>query len=211
VVEAGRRARMEANMKLRQPLRRVVVRGADRAAAHAEEIRDELRVKEISFDEDTTIEVTIKPNFPVAGPRLGPKIKEVAAALARGDYEDRADGGVVVAGEELGPTEISRTEKMILEGWVVAHDGNVSVAVDPTLDDELRLEGRALELVRFLNEERKQAGLELTDRIVVRLPAEHSPVLDVYLDWIAGEVLATSITIDDNIDRTVLALDSEHS
>ena len=66
---------MEANIKLRQPLRRVVVLGADKARLHAAEIMDELRVKEISFDTDTTVEVTVKPNFPVAGPRLGPKIK----------------------------------------------------------------------------------------------------------------------------------------
>jgi isoleucyl-tRNA synthetase len=210
VVEAGRRARMEAGIKLRQPLRRVIVRNADRAAAHSDEILDELRVKEISFDEDTTIEVTVKPNFPVAGPRLGPKIKEVAAALARDEYEDLDDGGVVVAGETLGPDEVQRTERVILEGWVVAHDGNVSVAVDPTLDEELILEGRALELVRALNEERKNVGLELTDRIVLKLPAEHADLADEYGDWIAGEVLATSVEIDDTLDEPSLTRDDTH-
>ena len=208
VVEAGRRARMEANIKLRQPLRRVVVRGADEAAAHSEEILDELRVKQISFDEDTTVEVTVKPNFPVAGPRLGPKIKEVAAALAAGEYDDLEDGGVSVAGETLSPDEVQRTERVILDGWVVAHDGNVSVALDPTLDDELLLEGRALELVRALNEQRKQEGLELTDRIFLRLPPEHEDVVDAYSDWIAGEVLATSVNLDDSIDGPAMDKDA---
>ncbi len=197
VVEAGRRARMEANVKLRQPLRRVVVRGADRAAAHRDEILDELRVKEISFDADTTVEVTVKPNFPVAGPRLGPKIKEVAAALERGDYTVNDDGSVDVAGETLTPEEVSRTEKVILEGWAVAHDGNVSVAIDPTLDHELIMEGRALDLIRTLNEQRKQEGLELTDRIALRLPAEYGDLLGKHGEWIASEVLATSIEVDE--------------
>ena len=207
VVEAGRRARMEANIKLRQPVRRIVVRGADVAAGHADEILDELRVKEISFDEETTVEVTVKPNFPVLGPRLGSKIKEVAAALERGDYEDLDGGGVLVAGETLSADEVQRTEKVILEGWVVAHDGNVSVALDPVLDDELILEGRALELVRALNEQRKQEGLELTDRIVLRLPVQHSEVVAEYSDWIAGEVLATTIELDDSLDTPVIEKD----
>ncbi|MFP3881006.1 MAG: isoleucine--tRNA ligase [Actinomycetota bacterium] len=211
VVEAGRRARMEANIKLRQPLRRIIVRGADLASAHSSEIEEELRVKEVSFDQETTVEVTVKPNFPVAGPRLGSKIKEVAAALAAGDYEDLDDGGVRVAGETLSADEVERTEKVVLDGWVVAHDGRVSVAIDPTLDDELIMEGRALELIRALNDQRKQEGLELTDRIVLRLPSEHSDLVDAHHDWIAGEVLATAIEVDETIDAPVLVRDAASS
>jgi len=198
---------MEANIKLRQPVRRIVVRGANAAADHADEIRDELRVKEISFDEETTVEVTVKPNFPVLGPRLGSKIKEVAAALQRGDYEDLDGGGVSVAGETLSADEVQRTERVILEGWVVAHDGNVSVALDPVLDDGLILEGKALELVRALNEQRKQEGLELTDRIALRLPLEHSEVVAEYADWIAGEILATSVDLDHSLDTPLIEKD----
>ncbi len=207
VVEAGRRARMEASRKLRQPLRRVIVRGADLARPHAAEILEELRVKEVSFDEDTAIEVTVKPNFPVAGPRLGPKIKDVAAALAAGDFEDLPDGGVKVAGETLSSDEVARTERVILEGWVVAHDGNVSVAIDPTLDQELILEGEALELIRSLNEQRKMAGLELTDRIALRLPSTHSELVETYGDWIAEEVLATSVEVDDELQSPSVTRD----
>ena len=211
VVEAGRRARMEANIKLRQPLRRIIVRGADLASAHSAEIEEELRVKEVSFDEETTVEVTVKPNFPVAGPRLGSKIKEVAAALAKGDYEDLDDGGVRVAGETLSADEVERTEKVVLEGWVVAHDGRVSVAIDPTLDDELIMEGRALELIRILNDQRKQEGLELTDRIVLRLPAEYADLVEAHHDRIAGEVLATAIEVDETVDSPVLVRDAARS
>jgi len=208
VVEAGRRARMEANIKLRQPLRRVIIRGADLAARHATEIREELRVKEISFDEETTVEVTVKPNFPVAGPRLGPKIKDVAAALSRGEFEELDHGRVAVAGETLSADEVQRTEKVVLEDWVVAHDGNVSVAIDPTLDAELILEGRALELIRALNEQRKQEDLALTDRISLRLPPEHADLVSTYEDWIASEVLATSIEVDENLDSPALVRDN---
>jgi isoleucyl-tRNA synthetase len=211
VVETGRRARMEASIKLRQPLRRAVVRGAAAAMGHADEILDELRVKEISFDADTELEVTVKPNFPVAGPRLGPRIKEVAAALAAHDYEDLPDGGVGAAGVTLGPDEVIRTEKVVLEGWVVAHDGGVSVAIDPTLDHELILEGRALELIRALNEERKQAGLELTDRVLLSVPVEHADVVEAHKDWIAAEVLATAIVVESGLEHPVLTLDTAYA
>jgi len=207
VVEAGRRARMEANIKLRQPLRRAVVRGAGAAAAHIDDIRDELRVKEVGFDAETPVEVTIKPNFPTAGPRLGPKIKEVAAALGRGEYQSHEDGSVTAAGETLTADEVVRTEKVILDGWVVAHDGGVSVAIDPTLDDELILEGQALELIRNLNEERKNAGLQLTDRIRLRLPSTHEVLIAAHREWIANEVLATSIDIDPDLDEPALTVD----
>ncbi len=135
----------------------------------------------------------------------------MAAALAEGDYEDLDDGGVRVAGETLSADEVERTEKVVLEGWVVAHDGRVSVAIDPTLDDELIMEGRALELIRALNDQRKQEGLELTDRIVLRLPSEHADLVDAHHDRIAGEVLATAIEVDETIDSPVLVRDAASS
>jgi isoleucyl-tRNA synthetase len=210
VVEAGRRARMDAGIKLRQPIRQIVVRGADLARGHAGEILDELRAKKVDFDADTTVDVTVKPNFPLAGPRLGAKIKEVAAALAEDRYEDLDDGGVLVAGETLSPEEVERTERVVLEGWVVAHDGGVSVAIDPALDEELILEGKTLELIRLLNEQRKQLGLELTDRIELRLPRDDGEVVDRYRDWIAGEVLATSMVIDESITTPSITKDDEY-
>src|SRR5690606_33660102 len=101
IVELGRRARGEAGGKLRQPLRSARVRGGDAARRHAGSIRDELRVGEVDFDADAVVEVSYTPDFPVLGPRIGPKVKEVAAALAAGDYEVRDDGSVFAAGEVL--------------------------------------------------------------------------------------------------------------
>jgi isoleucyl-tRNA synthetase len=86
----------------------------------------------------------------------------------------------------------------------VAHDGNLSVAIDPKLDDELILEGRALELIRALNEQRKQEGFDLTDRITLTLPGVHADLVDRFKDWIAAEVLATSITIDDGLESPTM-------
>ncbi len=209
VVEVGRRARVEAKLRLRQPLGRAIVRGADLARSHADEIKEELRVKELVFDESATVEITIKPDFRALGPRLGAKVKQVAAALGAGDYEERADGVVVAAGEELAPTEVVRTERVILEGWALAAEGGVTVAFDPALDDELIREGAALELIRALNEQRKQEGLELTDRIELRLPAEHAELIDHHRDWIAAEVLATAIEIDQSVAEPVLAKTAE--
>jgi isoleucyl-tRNA synthetase len=125
--------------------------------------------------------------------------------LGAGAYEERADGVVIAAGEELAADEVVRTERVILEGWAMSAEGGVTVAFDPTLDDELIREGEALELIRALNEQRKREGLELTDRIELRLPAEHAEVVDHHRDWIAAEVLATAIEIDAAVSEPVLA------
>ncbi len=94
-------------------------------------------------------------------------------------------------------------------GWVVAHDGNVSVALDPTLDAELISEGEALELIRAINELRKQEGLDLTDRIAVRLPGRLADLVDAHGDWIASEVLATSVDLDDELSEPAITRDGD--
>jgi isoleucyl-tRNA synthetase len=200
LVELGRRARNEAGVKLRQPLRTARIRGGDEARVHAAIIQDELRVKEVVFGADAVVDVSYKPDFPVLGPRIGARVKEVAAALAAGDYELADDGSITSAGVQLSPEEVVRTETVLLEGWGVAQDGNMSVAVDLELDEGLRREGRVYDLVRALNEQRKQEGLELTDRIALRLPSAEADLLETFGDWIAAEVLATSIEVDPEID-----------
>jgi isoleucyl-tRNA synthetase len=80
-------------------------------------------------------------------------------------------------------------------GWAVAADARLTVALDLELDDELRLEGRVLDLIHSLNTMRKQVGLELTDRIVVTLPRSERDLLR-YEDWIKDEVLAVRIEVD---------------
>src|SRR5206468_10767235 len=172
------------------------VRGARLAGAHADEIAEELRVKEVGFDEGPVARVTLKPNLPLLGPRLGSRLPGIRAALEAGDYEDLGDGRVRVAGEELAADEVLRGERVAIEGWAIGEDAEISVALDTELDDELRSEGRALDLIRNLNELRKAAGLELTDRIVVALPASEAELLERYGDWIKGEVLADRLETD---------------
>jgi isoleucyl-tRNA synthetase len=199
VVALGRRARGEANLVLRQPLRRLYVRGASAAAGHADEIAEELRVKEVGFDQGPVAQVQLLPNLRVLGPRLGPKLPAVRKALQDGAVEDLGDGRLRAAGEELGPDEVLRGERMALDGWAIAENDGISVAFDTTLDDELRRERRVLDAVHALNAMRKNAGLELTDRIVVTLPRADEDLL-ADRDRIAGEVLATEIGLGDELE-----------
>jgi isoleucyl-tRNA synthetase len=194
VVELGRQARGDAGIKLRQPLRRIVVQGAAPAERHAGEIADELRVKEVEFGAVEAAEVRVKPNLPLLGPKLGKELAPVRAALEAGEFEQLAGGGVRVNGHELGADEVL-VERGARAGWAVAEDDAVTVALSTELDDELRREGRVFDLIHQLNTMRKDAGLELTDRIRVTLPESYSDLLP-YADWIKEEVLATELSVD---------------
>ena len=94
-----------------------------------------------------------------------------------------------------------RGERVALQGWAIAEDEGISVSFDTTLEDELRREGRVLDLVHALNAMRKSAGLELTDRIVVTLPHREEDLL-AYRDRIANEVLAREIKLGDDLEIT---------
>jgi isoleucyl-tRNA synthetase len=192
-VRLGHQARATSGLKLRQPLRRLVIQGAELSGEHVDEVREELRVKEIEQGEVEAEELVVKPNLPVLGPRLGKDLGAVRAALLAGDYE-QIDGGFRVAGHELGPEDVL-VERRGKEGWTLASDEGVTVALDTRLDDDLLLEGRVLDLIHQLNLQRKQAGLELTDRIVVTLPASDAELL-AHEEWIKNEVLATEIRVD---------------
>jgi isoleucyl-tRNA synthetase len=194
VAELGRRARDAAGLKLRQPVRRLVVQGARRAEPHAEVVRDELRVKELEWGDVGATELRVKPNLPVLGPKLGKELGAVRAALAAGEFDELPGGGFQAAGHELGPDEVL-VERVGREGWAVASDDGVTVALDTELDEELRLEGRVLDLIHRLNAMRREAGLALTDRIVVRLPQSDADLL-AHADWIKNEVLAVELELD---------------
>jgi isoleucyl-tRNA synthetase len=191
VVELGRQARAASGLKLRQPLRRLVVQGAALSDDHLPEVRDELRVKVVERGEVEAEELVVKPNLPVLGPKLGSELGAVRAALAAGEFE-QVNGGFRVAGRELRPDEVL-VERRGKEGWALASDERVTVALDTQLDDELLLEGRVLDLIHHVNVKRREAGLELTDRIVVTLPRSDADLLERHGDWIKAEVLAVSI------------------
>jgi isoleucyl-tRNA synthetase len=195
IVELGRQARGDAGVKLRQPLRRLVVQGVEPTDSHVDEIADELRVKEVEFAPVEAMEVRIKPNLPVLGPKLGKELGAVRSALEAGKFEQLDGGGVRVNGYELGADEVL-VERRAREGWALAADDGVTVAITTDLDEELLREGRRNELVHHVNTMRKDAGLELTDRILLTLPASDADLLE-YVDWIKQEVLATEVHTGD--------------
>jgi isoleucyl-tRNA synthetase len=195
VVELGRQARSTSQLKLRQPLRRLVVAGASAAAhGHAGEIADELRVKDVQFGEVEAAELKVKPNLPVLGPRLGAQLADVRERLGRGEFEELDGGRFQVNGHVLEPHEVL-VERVGREGWAVASDAGVTVALDTALDDELRLEGRLLDRIHEVNVLRKDSGLELTDRIRLWLP--DGDLVERFADRIAAETLAVAVETGD--------------
>ena len=193
VVELGRQARSTSELKLRQPLRRLVVAGAAGGAErHTEEIADELRVKEVTFGEVESSELRVKPNLPVLGPKLGAALRGVRERLAQGEFEELDGGRFRVDGHVLEPGEVL-VERVGLEGWAVASEDGVTVALDTALDDDLRREGRLLDWIHEVNGLRKSSGLAVTDRIRLWLPDEE--IVDVYRDRLADETLAVSVEV----------------
>ena len=192
VVALGHQARSASGLKLRQPLRRLVVEGAPLAAAHVDEIAEELRVKEVEFGH-VDAELRVKPHLPALGPKLGKELGVVRAALQAGDFEELGGGRFLVAGHELAPDEVL-VERAGKDGWAVAGDAGVTVAIDTAVDDELALEGRVYELIHRVNSMRKDAGLELTDRIGLTIPTAEGDLLE-HADWIARETLALSVVV----------------
>jgi isoleucyl-tRNA synthetase len=188
IVELGHRARGAAGIKLRQPLRALVVEGAGRALGHAEEIAEELRVKSVSFEEIAGATVRAKPNLKLLGPRLGGELPALRETLAAGRFERLADGRV--EGHELAPEEVF-VERAAPDGWALSEEGPLAVALDTRLDPELELEGRVIDLVHRVNTMRKEQGLEVTDRIVLTLPDGGD--LQRFEDWIKSETLAVEI------------------
>jgi isoleucyl-tRNA synthetase len=199
VVELGRQAGSASGIKLRQPLRRLVVQGADGVSGHSREIADELSVKEVEFGPVDATELRVKPNLPVLGPKLGKELAGVRAALEAGEFEELGEGRLRVNGHELGPEEVL-VERRGKEGWAVAGEDGLTVALELALDEELELEGRARDLIHQLNTMRKDAGLELTDRIVVTLPQGQSELLR-HEKWIREETLAVRIDLDGAADE----------
>jgi isoleucyl-tRNA synthetase len=197
VAELARSARQQAGLKLRQPLRRLVVASADptRRALVSRQVEDlagELRVKEVAIAESPheIAELRATPRLDVLGPRLGPNLPELRRLLDEGSFEV-VDGSLRAGAFILSPQEFSLAYAS-REGWAVEADDGYVVAVDTRLDDELLLEGRVLDLIHSVQLARKETGLEITDRIVLTLPESERALL-AHEDWIKSETLATKI------------------
>ena len=171
------------------------------AAAHADEIRDELRVKDVRFDA-VDAELRVKPNLPVLGPKLGPALGAVRSALQEGEFEELGGGRFRAAGHELGPDEVL-VERAAKEGWAVAAEDGVTVALDTHVDEELDRERRVYELIRRVNALRKESGFALSDRIALTIPSSDADLLQ-HADWIKAETLAVSLDANGD-DAAVIA------
>ena len=133
----------------------------------------------------------MKPNLRLLGPKLGAELASLRQALEAGEFEELPGGGFRAAGHDLSADEVL-VERRGKEGWSVAASDGVTVALDSRLDDELRREGRVYDLIHRVNSMRKEAGLELTDRIELTLPETDRELLE-HEDWIARETLAVSV------------------
>jgi isoleucyl-tRNA synthetase len=207
VVGLGRAARNASRLKVRQPLARLLVRAPDAAAEgavrrHEEQILDELNVKrlELIARDATLVTYRIKPNLPVIGKRYGkliPAIRAylatadgaaIAAAVARGDVQTfRIDDQVL----EIAPEDLL-VESASAEGFACAEEQGYLVGLDTRLDDALRREGLARELVRAVQDARKQAGLDVADRIVLHVEGDAAvgAALAEHRDYLMNETLA---------------------
>ncbi|MGH9231474.1 MAG: isoleucine--tRNA ligase, partial [Acidimicrobiales bacterium] len=204
LVVLGRAARTDARVKVRQPLRRALLLhpGATLGREALDEVASELNVKALD-DVDTLsglMSWTIVPNFRALGPRLGPKVNAVKRALAEADGSAlqrrlKSDGFIEVAGERLTPDDVEvRADRH--EEFALAEDGAWAVALDLELDDELRREGLARELVRSLNDLRKEVGLDIADRVALTVWADDEvwAALDAHRHHVMSEVLAVELT-----------------
>ncbi len=157
-------------------------------------------MKEVRF-EPVDAELLVKPNLPVLGPRLGKELGAVRAALQAGEFEELGGGRFRVGEHELGPDDVL-VERAGKDGWAVAAEDGVTVALDVHVDEGLDRERRVYELIRRVNAMRKEQGYELSDRIALAIPSVDADLL-VHVDWIERETLATSVTADADGEPTL--------
>jgi isoleucyl-tRNA synthetase len=132
------------------------------------------------------------PRLDLVGARYGPNLPELRKLLQEGEFQV-TDGGLRAGAFVLSPGEFT-LEYAAREGWAVSHESDYVVAVDTRLDDALTLEGRVLDLIHAVQRKRKEAGLEITDRIRLTIPEADRDLLE-HDEWIKGETLATEIEV----------------
>lgn len=216
--------RKKVNIKVRQPLQKVLIpvlnpSMKDQLEKIEELIKSEVNVKEIAYLTETEgfIKKKIKPNFVALGKKLGPKMKAVSGALAQfsqedisrlereGSYELNIEGETV----SLNVNEVDISSEDI-PGWTVASKGALTVALDITITPELQQEGDAREFVNRIQKIRKDSGFELTDKINVVIDTNETlkESLTAYKDYICAEILAENlyfqaVTSDNGIEIDV--------
>ena len=212
ICNAAHSVRNRVNIRVRQPLREIKIIGS--AAANIglgndkilEIIKDEVNVKGIKGQEEQKItdfaNYKLQINFPVLGKRLPEKIKQIIPASKKGEWKQGADGKIEIAGETLEKTEFTLLLEPKLEYKDKAQPlstNDALVILDTTITPELEAEGYARDLVRLIQQARKNAGLNVADRINLRLRVADklTLALNSHRSYIADQVLAASVTEGD--------------
>ena len=208
--------RKKENIKVRQPLQKVMIPVLDKKTesqilAVADLIKQEVNVKELQLinaeEASTLIVKQIKPNFKVLGAKLGKDMKTVGAEISAMSSEQIAtlekEGKMNIAGHEITIDDVEILTKDI-PGWTVTSEGRITVALDLTVTDELRAEGVAREFVNRVQNLRKDKDFDLMDRISIQLE-ENNPFkseINANNSYISAEVLANNIEFVDSLSQT---------
>lgn len=221
VVSLGRRLRNDATIRARQPLGeiKVAVRGDDAAAATrrtaigelADIVLDELNIKSLTQADslDELVTYSFKPNFAALGPRYGKQMKEIGGAFANPDLLPAhallklSRGGALTLSLASGEVRLEPGDVLVqttfADGWMLAEEAGLQVALATTLTQELIDEGVARDCVRFVQQLRKDANLDIKDRITIRCAtasAELKRAIDQWSALIAGETQADALNVE---------------
>lgn len=211
--------RAKEKIKVRQPLQKIMIpvdndQQKEEIEAVSSLIKHEVNIKEIELLQDASdiLVKQIKPNFKALGPRFGKDMKLVASAISSFSTEDikkieqKGALEVEVNGKNvtLGIEDVEITSQDI-EGWLVASQGGITVALDVTIDEELRKEGIARELVNRIQNLRKDSGFEVTDRIDVQLQkdAQVTAAIASNEDYIKSETLTEELQIIETLNNGI--------
>ena len=213
ITSMTRALRRKGNIKVRQPLQQIMIPAVSESQkAHVEAVKDlimnEVNVKDIRFVEGEDILVkSVKCNFRTMGKKYGKLMKGVAARINSLDQHEISElekNGHLTIDVEGQQLVIDATDVDIISedipGWLVSNEGNLTVALEVELNDELVKEGTARELINRIQNLRKDSGLEITDRIKVTIAPDENinSAIEAYSDYIKGQVLADEIVIAEN-------------
>ena len=215
--------RKRNNLKVRQPLSKIMIPAKDATQqSHIEAVKDlilsEVNVKGIEFltKENNVLVKSIKANFKTLGPKFGPKMKAIAAAITAFTQDDilkmESEGKYVlnIEGSEI---EIALTDVEIITqdipGWVVANEDALTVALDTTITDDLRMEGISRELVNRIQNIRKESNFDVTDNIIVEIEQHNllCPAVERFMDYICSETLTKELKFVEKVQEPTQMID----
>lgn len=215
--------RKRNNLKVRQPLSRIMIPAKNaHQQTQIEAVKDlilsEVNVKTIDFlsKENNVLVKSIKANFKTLGPKFGAKMKAIAAAIASFSQEDIAtiecEGRFnLTIGQESVEIALSDVEIITqdIPGWVVANEDDLTVALDTTITESLRLEGISRELVNRIQNIRKEQGFDVTDNIIVEIEKQEMlcEAAEAFRDYICSETLTQKLIFSDKVACPLQTID----